>query len=98
VVLSTTAFFSEQAFSDATAPSASDASTSSDSRVASTGEITGLEEVTVTARRKTENQQDVPLAVTALSGEFLRENSIVGLHDLSGRVPALNIDNYNSPV
>ena len=96
--LSAVALFSEQAFADATAPSASDGATPPDPRATSTGEITGLEEVTVTARRRTENQQDVPLAVTALSGEFLRENSIIGLHDLSGRVPALNIDNFNSPV
>jgi iron complex outermembrane receptor protein len=57
-----------------------------------------LAEVIVTARRKEERQQDVPLAITTLSGEFLTENAIVGLHDLNGHVPGLNIDNYNSPL
>jgi iron complex outermembrane receptor protein len=57
-----------------------------------------LEQVVVTARRKEERQQDVPLAITALSDEFLRENSVVSLQDLNGHVPALNIDSFNSPV
>lgn len=57
-----------------------------------------IAEIMVTARRKEEKQQDVPLAITVLSGEFLQENSIVGLHDLNGQVPGLNIDNFNSPV
>lgn len=58
---------------------------------------TAIEEVIVTARRKEERQQDVPLAITTLNDEFLREKSIVNLHDLNGQVPSLNIDSYNSP-
>jgi len=57
-----------------------------------------LEEVIVTARRREERQQDVPLAITSLSGDFLKENAVVGLSDLKGQVPALNIENFNSPV
>jgi len=62
------------------------------------GPAARLEEVVVTARRKEERQQDVPLAITTLSADFLRENAVVGLHDLNGQVPGLNIDNFNSPV
>jgi len=57
-----------------------------------------LQEIIVTARRKEERQQNVPLAITTLSGEFLKENAIVGLHDLNGKVPGLNIENFNSPA
>ena len=57
-----------------------------------------LQEVIVTARRREENQQNVPLAITTLSGGFLTENSIISLQDLNGHVPGLNIDSFNSPV
>ena len=40
-----------------------------------------LDEVTVTARRREESLQDVPLAVTAFSGEYLEE---VGMPDIVG--------------
>lgn len=59
-------------------------------------EAGGLEEVTVTARRRAERQQDVPIAITALSDDFLKRNAIVNLTDLNGKVPALTIDNFNS--
>jgi iron complex outermembrane receptor protein len=46
----------------------------------STSAITGLEEVTVTARRRVENLQDVPIAVSAFSAERI-EN--VGAPDIT---------------
>jgi iron complex outermembrane receptor protein len=61
-------------------------------------ERSDLQEIIVTARRKEEKQQNVPLAITTLSGDFLKENSIVGLHDLNGQVPGLNVENFNSPA
>ena len=61
-------------------------------------ERSDLQEIIVTARRKEERQQNVPLAITTLSGDFLKENSIVGLHDLNGQVPGLNVENFNSPA
>ena len=51
----------------------------------------------VTARRREERQQDVPIAVTTLSADFLERNAITNLTDLNGKVPALNIESYNSP-
>ncbi len=57
-----------------------------------------IEEVIVTARRKEEKQQEVPLAITALSGDFLEKNAVVQLSDLNSYVPALHIDNFNSPT
>jgi len=51
--------------------------------------IAPLEEVVVTARRREESLQDVPIAITALSGNFLREQNITELTDLGTHVPSL---------
>ncbi|MFT5562669.1 MAG: iron complex outermembrane receptor protein, partial [Litorivivens sp.] len=50
-----------------------------------------LEEVIVTARRRSENIQDTPIAVSAISGEELRERGIGNVRDLSKMVPSLEI-------
>jgi iron complex outermembrane receptor protein len=49
------------------------------------------EVVVVTARRREENLQDVPLAITAIGGDQLARNSIVRLDDLTKVTPALQI-------
>jgi iron complex outermembrane recepter protein len=49
-----------------------------------------LEEVVVTARRKEENLQTVPVAVTVLNQEELNQNSIQSLQDLQFYVPSLS--------
>ena len=51
----------------------------------------------VTARRREERQQDVPIAITTLSADFLERNAVTNLTDLNGKVPALSIDSFNSP-
>lgn len=61
---------------------------------ASTG---ALEQVIVTARRREERQQDVPLAVTALGQDFLQQNSVTKMTDLNGKAPALHVESFNSP-
>jgi iron complex outermembrane receptor protein len=43
-----------------------------------------LEEVVVTAQKRTQNLQDVPVAVSAFSGETLRESGVRDMQDLSG--------------
>jgi len=50
-----------------------------------------LEEVVVTARRKSENIQEVPVAITALSQQTLTERSIHNSMDLGDAVPGLNV-------
>lgn len=50
-----------------------------------------LEEVVVTARRREESIQDVPIAVTAMSDDFLRTQSIHQIEDLGTKVPSLRI-------
>lgn len=48
-----------------------------------------IEEVIVTAQKRTENLQEVPIAITAISGEVLREDTISSLHDISEKIPNL---------
>jgi iron complex outermembrane receptor protein len=52
---------------------------------------TTLGDVVVTARRREERLQDVPVAVTALSGETLAKRGIVSVQDLAKTTPGLNI-------
>ncbi|GIL38491.1 TonB-dependent receptor [Roseiterribacter gracilis] len=51
----------------------------------------GIEEVTVTARRREERLQDVPVAVTAFGPEKLRNLQATNLGDLQGSVPNIDI-------
>ena len=50
-----------------------------------------LEEVLVTAQKRTESLQDVPISVTAISGEFIEDASIRSFGDLSGYVPNFSV-------
>jgi iron complex outermembrane recepter protein len=52
-------------------------------------EAVGLEEVTVTAQRRTERLQDVPVAVTALSGSELIDRGVRQAADIADAVPNL---------
>jgi iron complex outermembrane recepter protein len=51
----------------------------------------GLQEIVVTARRREEREQSVPMTVTVLSGNDLAAESVVRLEDLTHTVPALLI-------
>ncbi len=48
-------------------------------------------EIIVTARRREESAQKVPVAITALSAEMLQERRIAGGQDLQGQVPSLSV-------
>ncbi len=50
-----------------------------------------LEEVLVTARKRSESMQDIPIAVTAISAESLRERGISNTSELTKSVPSLEI-------
>ena len=45
----------------------------------------------VTARRRNEHVQDIPVAVTAISGEELTQRFVVVMHDVAAGVPNLTI-------
>ncbi|WP_289083641.1 TonB-dependent receptor [uncultured Spongiibacter sp.] len=56
-----------------------------------------IEEVIVTARKRAESIQETPVAVTAITGDSLREQGILGAQELSKSVPSLQINNSTSP-
>ena len=49
----------------------------------------GLEEIVVTATRREQNLQDVPLAVVAYTGDMLERQGIENMEDLKAVVPNL---------
>ncbi|MDP5054254.1 MAG: TonB-dependent receptor [Congregibacter sp.] len=51
-----------------------------------------LEEVLVTARRRTENLQDVPIAVTSLSGNALRLAGAQDITELAQSIPSVTLE------
>ena len=55
-----------------------------------------LEEVIVTARKRSENLQETPIAVSALSGDALRERGITSTQELTKSIPSLQFNAANS--
>ncbi|CCW16260.1 TonB-dependent receptor [Sphingobium indicum BiD32] len=53
------------------------------------GAATGIEEIVVTAQRREQNLQVVPIAVTAVSSEALKNNGVVSIADVSSLAPNL---------
>jgi outer membrane receptor protein involved in Fe transport len=52
--------------------------------------VSPVEEITVTARKRVENLQDVPVAISAFSSEDLQVRDIVDLEILADQTPGLN--------
>jgi iron complex outermembrane receptor protein len=48
-------------------------------------------EIIVTANKRAQNIQDVPLAITALTGDSLRDNNISEARDLFQRIPNISV-------
>ncbi len=61
-------------------------------RAAAPATDNGLEEITVTAEKRAENVQEVPIAITAFSEDSLRAKGITDLHGLNGLIPNVNLD------
>lgn len=57
-------------------------------------EDAALEEVIVTAQKRAENLQDVPISVDTLDAKALEKLGVVGLSDMKVMVPGLRIENY----
>ena len=51
-----------------------------------------METVTVTARKRQESEKNVPIAITAISGDTLQERHIDQVKDISALTPGLNIE------
>lgn len=56
-----------------------------------------LEEVMVTAQKRVQSVQDIPISITAVSGEALKNNVITGIFDLPAIVPALEVRAVDPP-
>jgi iron complex outermembrane receptor protein len=55
-----------------------------------------LEEILVTARFRSENLQEIPLAISAISGESLEENGAMSIIDVADWAPNVVIDQLGS--
>ena len=53
-----------------------------------------LAEIVVTARRREESEQTVPIAITAFTSEDLQDRHITSPQDLQGQVPSLSVSPY----
>ena len=72
---------------------AADALAANEPQVAASGALSGdqgIETIVVTARRRAENIQDVPLSLQAISGETLELKGTVDLQSLISQTPGLN--------
>ena len=69
---------------------------SSSSLVSAQNQPFTLEEVVVTAQKRSENIQDVPISITAVSGVKIAEAGISDMDDLAAYVPNLDISTGNN--
>lgn len=56
----------------------------------------GLQVVVVTAQKRTENIQDVPITISATSGERMRELGVSDLDELAFYIPGLNVQEQSA--
>ncbi|WP_447590889.1 TonB-dependent receptor [Aquipseudomonas campi] len=61
-------------------------------------QATALGKVTVTARRRAEDAQDVPAAITTVSGQTLETQRLYKIQDLQQVLPSVNIAHMHSRV
>lgn len=54
-----------------------------------------LEEIIITSTRRDTNVQDVPIAITAITGDMLEEQNIENIQDITAVVPNLMIRGSN---
>ncbi len=54
-----------------------------------------LEEVIVTANRRAQNLQEVPMSVSAFTGDFFKDTGASSLTDLAAYTPSLKIQTSN---
>jgi len=64
---------------------------------ADAGAGTGIEEIVVTAQKRAQNVQDVPIAITAVSAEGIRNGGISSVADLSKLAPNVQLD-QSAPI
>lgn len=62
---------------------------------AASGPSGGLEEIVVTAERREQNLQDVPISATVLTGEQLAQRGVSNLNDIQQVAPSIAINTFN---
>ncbi len=60
--------------------------------IASTAFGDALEEIVVTAQKRSENIEKVPIAITAFTSETIQSKGLTDLHSLSNLTPNVNLD------
>ena len=58
----------------------------------------GLEEVVVTAQKREESLQDVPIAISALSATALEQAGVQDMFDVAAQVPSLSVQQNTNPM
>ncbi len=56
----------------------------------------GIADIVVTAQKKAENLQDVPISVAAITGDAVTDRAAVTLQGLQGAVPNVEIGNFSN--
>ena len=54
-----------------------------------------LDEIVITAQRREESLQDVPIAITAFTQEDLERTAAVGIQDVASRAPGVTLTQFN---
>ncbi len=54
-----------------------------------------LDEIVVTAQKREQSLQEIPMAITAISGRQIIEDGIQDLNDIQGRTPGLVVANFS---
>jgi outer membrane receptor protein involved in Fe transport len=57
----------------------------------------GLEEIVVTAQKRSENLKEIPMAVSVLSGAMLKESHIEGIEDITRAIPGVSFGAGGAP-
>ncbi|GGC16773.1 TonB-dependent receptor [Novosphingobium marinum] len=56
----------------------------------------GVRDIVVTAQKQSENLQDVPISVSAVTGEILQEQQVTNIADLSNTLPNVQINTFSN--
>lgn len=56
-----------------------------------------LEEVVVTAQKRAQDMQDVPIAVTAMNADMIKKAGITGVEGIAARTPGFSMGEFNPP-
>lgn len=83
LLLLSTAFVATPAVAQSAAPAPSTPPAAQDS---------GIEDIVVTAQKRAQNVQDVPIAISAFTADALKERAVQNISQLSALTPNVNLD------